>query len=934
MKSLKKNISTRLVIYTCTVLTGVTGLVFQIVWQKYLSFLVGSEARSVSLVVAFFLLGLAAGYRYWGRLTESQYTRARLLKFYGFIEMGIGAYAIIFPQYFELVRKIGYASPDHLIVDSLLTFALIFIPTFLMGATIPILTKVMPESLSEVNECHAKIYGLNTFGAFIGCIFGGFFLVPKLGLPFSLLACGLVNIIVGAIFGLNQLKGMTQSAQDFDNVPNKFGSLAIYCFVFIIGAVSISLEVLFIRVMGLTIGSGHFIYPLVVGIFVLGLAIGSLSLHKKTLDALFSDLYKLIIYLAIVYLSIPYWPYWLNNVRVSLVSIPTNYPIYLFICFLFLAVFLIPFLYHSGRLLPFGYALIDKNKNDYGKVCGRVYFYNTTGTVVGAVILSYLFLYYLDFDQIFKINLILLSGLLAFLLWKQKRSLVWIGLIAIVVIALPRWDRASHYIGLFRNRTPLPDNFSGVFKKPKGPGEVLYFKDDPNTTVSVMKHKATLTQDTVSIVTNGKSDGSTYSQDYSTMFLAGSLGYLFGPDSKDLTASVIGLGTGITAGALGIANEVKKVDVLEISKGVIESNIHFQDANFNILKNPKVKLIETDAFKYFSRQSKPVDIVVAEPSNPWVVGVENLFTIQFYDMVKNVLTPNGVFAQWVQLYEINADIFYSLISNVTTTFPHFRLFMVSAGDALILASKAPFQVSDTFRHRFNEKRMRSAHENLGIESPTALEILSAYGSEELKWFSIKNELGIHDLEFPKIGYLAGKEMFMGRTISLDRLIEKDFERWVRFKSHKHKAFMELVSLYPNGVPHCKKPDRLPSIFCDHFQKLFVAYKAVTKENCAFLPREKLNAYRSLRNLGFYPYDSSFLESIKKSLKSGEDADQFVREYTLERQWDQAASAAKYFREQRIYTEEDLKGVLDAIKQGQKRIEAFLAVYARTQEEKI
>ncbi len=925
-----KKLNYRWVIYTGTVLTGITGLVFQIIWQKYLSFLVGSEARSVSLVVAFFLLGLATGYRYWGRITESKYTRAKLLKIYGLVEMGIGVYAILFPQYFEVIKNIGYAAPDHLLIDSFLTFVLVFAPTFLMGATIPILTKVVPEGLSEVNDCHAKVYGLNTLGAFFGCIIGGFFLVPRLGLPFALLACGLVNIAVGLTFGLNRLKGMTYSAQDFDNIPNKFGTVAIYSFVFIVGAVSISLEVLFIRVMGLTIGSGHFIYPLVVGIFVLGLALGSLSLQKKNLDSLFKDLYKLIIYLSVIYLSIPYWPYWLNNVRVSLVSIPTNYPVYLFICFLFLAAFLIPFLYHSGRLLPFGYALIDKNKNDYGKVCGRVYFYNTTGTVVGAVVLSYLFLHFLDFDQIYKINILLLVGLMAFLLWKQKKSLVWIGVIGVMVISLPRWDRKSHYVGLFRSRNIAEFNFKGFFQTPGSSAEAIYFKDDPNTTVTVIKSKVNSKRDTIGIVTNGKSDGSTFSPDYSTMFLAGSLGYFFAPDQKNLTASVIGLGTGITAGVLGVGEDVKNVEVLEISKGVIDGNKYFQDANFEILKNPKVKLIETDAFKYFSRLKHPVDIVVAEPSNPWVVGVENLFTVQFYDLAKKVLSENGVFAQWIQLYEISPEIVYSLVANVTHSFPYYQLFMVSGGDALIVASKSPIRMGDAFLRRLNESKMKSAHADLGIEDSAALMLLSLFGPEELRWFSFKNEIGTHDLEFPKIGYLAGKEMFLGRKLILGNLFEKDFERWVRYRDSKHQAFMKLLTMYPNGIPHCKKEDRLPSFFCDYYESLLIPYKAVTRESSLFLLQEKLGAYRFLRNAGVYPYDSQFLDGMKSKVKSGTEADFLVQEYARESQWSLAIQSAQYFYNQKIYSDEDFKLVKAMVESTRKRIEAFIPTYQGVQ----
>src|SRR3954451_4546334 len=162
------------IVYVMTFLSGASGLIFQVVWQRYLSSLVGSEARSVSLVVAVFLLGLALGYYFWGNFTETRIERKYLLRIYGRIEVVIGIYAIVFPLVFGAIKQFSYYVSNFLIFDFVLAVLLLLLPTFLMGATIPLLTKVVPESMEDVNSCHTKIYGINTLGAFFGTFVSGF----------------------------------------------------------------------------------------------------------------------------------------------------------------------------------------------------------------------------------------------------------------------------------------------------------------------------------------------------------------------------------------------------------------------------------------------------------------------------------------------------------------------------------------------------------------------------------------------------------------------------------------------------------------------------------------------------------------------------------------------------------------------------------------
>ena len=187
--------SYRLMAYFATVLTGFTALCSQVVWQRYLAVLTGSEARSLSLVIAVFLFGLAGGYYIFGLFTEkNKLSRFLLLKYYGYIELLTGFYIGIFPLYFHFLKKLSFQAPNLLIIDILISLMALLLPTFLMGASIPLLTASLPENSKEVGSVHAKIYGWNSLGACFGALVSGFYLIPALGLSLSLSLVGLINV--------------------------------------------------------------------------------------------------------------------------------------------------------------------------------------------------------------------------------------------------------------------------------------------------------------------------------------------------------------------------------------------------------------------------------------------------------------------------------------------------------------------------------------------------------------------------------------------------------------------------------------------------------------------------------------------------------------------------------------------------------------------
>ena len=609
----------RFILFFCVFVSGFTALVFQVVWQKYLAQILGSEARSVSLVVAIFLFGLATGYWAWGKLTEKTWPRYQLLKIYGFIEMAIGLYAVLFPIGFDKVRQMIHIFPDALFMDFLITLGLIFIPTFLMGASIPLLTVILPKNSEEINRVHAKIYGINTVGAFFGVVVASFYLIPGWGLFMSMGVFGVCNILIGLVFGMNRLSGKTHKTSGIPTVGQGLPPWLIYTFSFVTGGATIALEVLFVRVFSLTTGAGFWVFPIILGTFILGLGVGSLTLPKNfSIKNLHRHFLGITFFGLFLFWSIPHWPYWVHHIRIQLSSIPSASLLYFAFLFLFMGIVALPLIILLGRLLPVSYSLIKKTGNNFGAICGRLYFFNTLGTVFGSVVCGYLALSIFQLDTV--IRLVFIGTILVFILLtvysRTIKTSILLGIGLLLFVVFPKWDRKSHHLGLFRHRIPQKDyTFKGFLKIPKlysDSEEVLYFEDGPNTTVTVIGNKdnknseASQTKpqsevpqvnpqglspihalnndsgkpepiepieepkenqkplESATFVVNGKSDGNTIG-DFSTAAGSALIPYLFAPKTPYLKALVVGMGTGITSNWLSLFQDIESVKTLEIS---------------------------------------------------------------------------------------------------------------------------------------------------------------------------------------------------------------------------------------------------------------------------------------------------------------------------------------------------------------------------------
>ena len=874
--------------YVATVLTGFSALCAQVLWQRYLAILVGSEARSLTLVVATFLTGLAAGYYVFGLITErKKWSRGLLLKLYGYVELVTALYIIFFYIYFELLKILSFNSPPYFIIDILVSLLALLLPTFLMGASIPILTATLPDNSKEVNVLHAKIYGWNTLGACFGALISGFYLLPAFGLNHSLILAGIINLFASFVFIKNPLKGDVHKQDKFPVIPSVLSNRFYTFFTFLTGAVVISFEVFFVRILHLSTGGARvYNFPLILAIFVGGLAIGSLSVSNKKISVkhLIQQLLNTVILMSILFWTTPYWPIWVHNIQQAIGFNRFDYIFFQCVLFLFIFIFLFPAVFCMGQLLPLAYTLMKKNVKNYGRVCGALYFFNTLGTVVGAIGIGYLALYILNIDSLFKINIYILSLLALIIAFfeRKKRYLIVLVVFTVIFAFVPLgWNKTENYPHYITDGSDIP-KYKKWFTFPKAVSsnkKIIYFNDGPNTTVSTYKivrtkkmnskmfahplFPLTLGEDlSYSLITNGKGDGNSLSE-FSVFFLIPGLTWLFAPSRADgLSTAVIGLGTGVSSGVLGQLKDVKEVNVLEISPKVIESiQVAPSHLNFNVFRNRKVNFIETDAFKYFTKTRKKFDIIVSQPSNVWVAGVENVFSLEFYELVSRSLSERGVLGQWLQNYSMNEQIITMVLRTVKAVFSHAEIYKIGLGDILIIASQQPLN------HNFSEKRffnpfLYKFFKSFGMQKKEDVylsQVLNGQQYEKLISFTSQGNKDIHSLTRPKLSYYADRSLFIFNNSESFNLISSFVGNADKQETKRMKVFHNYKNtsseLWKNRCPRLNGFNFL----CKYMSNVIKKYQSFnsTKGNYPV----KLKNYSFLRRHGLIKGDVIFLNKF-------------------------------------------------------------------------
>jgi len=763
-----------------TVLTGLSGLVYEVAWEKYLATLLGSHSEASAAVLGIFLGGMSLGYKLWGSLTRrwcaasAESAAARLLAGYGMVEAAIGVYALAFPLLFRGARALSTALPHGsggagFALDVGLAALLIGPPSVLLGGTIPFLTQALARGLADATRFHALVYAFNTAGAFAGALAAGYWWLPTLGLVGSLRAMALVNLGAGAAFALMALgaRGRAAAAPPAPAPPPArvpgFARLATAALL--VGFAMMTVQTVLIRLGGLALGASQFTFSLVVAVFVLCIALGSLgvsALGRIPRGLLAADLWALLALLLALYPQLQNGPYWAHALRSLFRSdAAAFYPFQLATLLGVLAV-IGPAVVLSGAALPLIFDQLRREVRDLGDVAGALYSANTLGSLFGALLGGYALFFWLDLHQVYRVALaaLALAAVLATrpLLGLGRVAAAGVLALALASIALlPPWSPERLAAGLLYERTPGPESFAGPerFFASRRPASLVFYEDGPTTSVAVSRYESKAGVD-LSLMTNGKREGSVRG-DYLTTALIALLPALFAERAE--RAFVIGYGTGVTPGELARLPSMREVSVAEIARSVLRAAPLLDEANGRTSTQPALRILEGDAYRTLLRSAGGYDVIASEPSHTWALGIDMLYSREFLEGARDRLASGGVFCQWMHAYALDDATLALVLRTYTAVFEHVSVWYGLDNDLLLLGFRDETRALDVERleARAGEPDFRAALLRAGIRSfPQLL-------AHELLPLGVAHaSLGpgeVQTLLHPQLGYLAARAFF-------------------------------------------------------------------------------------------------------------------------------------------------------------------------------
>lgn len=777
--------------YLFFIVSGGCGLVYEVAWARYLGLFLGNTTLAHMCVLAAFMGGLALGSVVLGALTDRL---RRPLAAYGWLEVVIGLYAVAFPFFINPIQSLTlgaasgmeFGSPGFTSLKLAVSVLVLMLPTFLMGGTFPLLMWHFRPAPSRGEDRSEWLYLANCAGAVAGTLLAGFLFIPGLGLKATLMQVGAANAVLGLlaiaagyISAPLDVARSAPEAQARRREPNPIASI-VYLAIGLSGAAAMVYQLVWIRIFAVALGSSTYSFTLMLAAFISGLALGSAALGvlpwMRRRPVLGFALAEVAIALTVLvgiplYERLPYifWK-WSSLLRPSMESVWLNDLVKYSLCF---AVMLVP-TFFFGMTLPLAIKAVARRGDQIGRDSGFVYGANTLGTLVGAVLTGLVFIPLIGLQASMLLALVVNLGAGAVLLWvsdiRRLRIPAVAGSLGLAALALavPQWSPVSLSVGMFREHGAAPPTWK-EFQEGQERFKPLWYREDGDGTTAVMlvmDARGGMPDET--LLVNGKPDGSARG-DAPTQSLVGHIPVLFRPSAKN--ALMIGLGTGISAGS-ALTHPDLRLDCVEISPAVARAAVLFCAFNNNVLENPRMNLIIEDARTLLAVTRKKYDVVISEPSNPWVAGMGNLFSTEYFEAIDRVLNPDGVLLQWFHTYEMSDDLVCTIIRTMRRVFPCAYVFQGATNDFLLLGSRQPLEPDfEAMERRMKTKPVREDLDRIGIDSLTALLGLQVLTPETVE--RLVGDGPVNTDDHPVLEYEAPRAQYIRQTSALlDRADER------------------------------------------------------------------------------------------------------------------------------------------------------------------
>jgi spermidine synthase len=828
----------------CFFFSGAAGLLYQVVWTRMLTQIFGNTTYAIATVLSAFMAGLAIGSYLFGKIADRGGNDFLL---YGVLEAGVGVYGFAVPWLFALAQKVygpifglneTYPFLFNLVLFAL-SFVLLVLPTMLMGATLPVLSRFFVHSFAQFGRRVGDLYATNTLGAVIGCAAGGFYFIQTFGMRATVFIADGVNIVIALlIFVVDRLRdkepvklAAEAAAQEAAPAALESSSSSLRWIILLSfalsGFASLIYENAWTRALTLVIGSSIYSFTTMLVTFLIGLALGGFIYARfmGEREARLSTFGWIELWVALAALAtIPLFE------RLPLIFVRLLHGFGdTFTVFLYLQIFLSALVMFVptvllGMTFPLVARLFTQSLYRVGSGVGSSYSANTVGAVIGAFAGGFILIPNIGVQNTIIFAVVVNLAIGCWLVLSDPRlsalpryafGAAVLVLAVAVPLRMPRWDRhiLTSGVTIYNDRyESLPRDSLRIEEMKRD--DVLFYKEGLTSTVSVHQIAGS---EYIYFKSNGKIDGS-YG-DALSQLMTSYIPMLLHPKAEQ--ALTIGLGSGMSAKALATFKSLKEIEVIEIEPAMIEASKFFDRAwvsieklpagvtfpadgtksriwydsnekrlyykgvmeeeertrlmklsedkdyrrevdklyryarhsrHSSVLEDPRVHVIPTDGRNYILATPKYYDVITAEPSNPWIAGIANLYTREFYRVINAKIKDDGVFAQWFHNYSMSPDDFRMVFRTFAEAFPHVSLWGMKESDFLLIGSKRPlaFDYAAVKKIYDDSPMLRSDLDYLGLSDVYAVQGFYRMDREAMLKFSKGADINTDDgaeLEF-------------------------------------------------------------------------------------------------------------------------------------------------------------------------------------------
>lgn len=728
--------STHAVLRLVFVASGCAALIYEIVWFHLLRLVIGASALSVGLVLAAFMGGMFLGSLLFARFVPRDRNPLRV---YAFLEIGIGVFGLLMPVLLPAVRLIyvglvGYG-PLGIALRGLIAAVLLLPPTALMGATLPAVARRYSHGRRGMSGL-ASLYAANTGGAVLGCLLSGFYLLAVWDVWVATVAAVVLNVVAGlAALRLSRREpvgvdvSLVPAARPLG--PALLAARSVYLAVGLSGMTALAAQVVWTRLLTLLFGATVYAFSIILAVFLAGLGLGSAGAAAALRRGANPTRGLAWTQLGIVPAGLLAAALLAEVLPVT--SPPASVPVQALHAFHVLraVAVVLPGAILWGASFPFALAAAARVAGgDTGRSSGLVYAANTLGAILGALLVSFWVIPAFG-TRVAQQALVLVAGLsAAALLFTTRRASAqagdapsssssrlpgaWAlaaGVLAAAVLPGPSAAFLAHgrYIWWMDARDQYP-----------------YVTEGAASTVAVHVGPDGYRNFHVS----GRVEATNNPNDMRLQVMLGHLSALAHP--KPESVLVVGLGAGVTAGALAQHPEVKRLVICEIEPRVAGAAKTFAVENRGVLTDPKVEIVFDDARHFLATTREQFDVITSDPIHPWVRGNSVLFSREYYQVVRSRLKPGGLATQWVPLYETTEEAIQMQMKTFMDAFPDGTVWNSAANmrgyDVVMLGRTAPLHMDFSEMQARMDRTPAVAAALRDIRMPSALDLLATYGA--------------------------------------------------------------------------------------------------------------------------------------------------------------------------------------------------------------